>query len=75
MEFKEVEKGWLSTKIICDNLERDVKGNPKVCSTVFLPFTGEHHPEHGELFMPALTLGPRSGLHCHAELHSTQECE
>lgn len=70
MDFEEVEKGWFSTKTICDNLERDIKGNPAVGSTVCLPFAGAHHPEHGELFMPVLTLGPRSGLHCHTEPHS-----
>lgn len=58
-------KGWFSTKTICDNLERDIKGNPAVCSSMCLPFLGAHHPEHSELFMPALTREPRSGLQSH----------
>lgn len=67
------EKRWFSTTTICDNLERDIKGNPAVCfsvSAIYRP----HHPEHSELFMPVLILGPRSGLHCHSDPHSTWEC-
>lgn len=67
-------KGWFSTKTICDNLERDIKGSPAVCSSACLPCAGAHHPEDGELFMPALTLEPRSGLHCHTDPHSAWEC-
>lgn len=66
-------KGWFSTNTVCDNLERDVKDNPAVCSRVCLQFAGAHHPEHFELFMPALTLAPGSGLHCHADRHSSGE--
>lgn len=47
-----------------DNLERDIKVDPAVCTSVCLPFAGAHHPERGELFTPAQTLEPRSGLHC-----------
>lgn len=66
-------KRWFSTTTVCDNLERDIKGNPAVCSIVSA-ICRPHHPEHSELFMPVLTLGPRSGLHCHADPHSTWEC-
>lgn len=70
MDLEQVEREGSAPKTICDNPERDIKGNPAVCSSVCLPFAGAHHPEHGELFMPALTLEPRSGLHCHADPHS-----
>lgn len=64
MEQEPVEGDGSAPKTARDNLERDIKVDPAVCTSVRLPFAGAHHPERGELFTPALTLEPRSGLHC-----------
>lgn len=71
-EFWARGDGCFCTKTIRDNLKQDIKGNPAVRSGVGLPFAGAHNPEHSELFMPELTVEPRSSLHCHSDPNSAE---
>lgn len=65
VELERLESDVSAPKL-CDNLERDIKGDPAVCPSMHLPFAGAH-TLNTELFMPVLTLEPGSGFHCHTD--------
>jgi len=50
------------------------QGQPSGLFRCVSAIAGAHHHEHGELFMPALTREPISGVPCHTGPHSNQEC-
>lgn len=70
VDLEQVERDGSAPKLFVTTWRKTSRATQQ---SVLVPFAGAHHPEHGELFMPALTLEPRSGLHCHADPHSARE--
>lgn len=65
-----MEKDGSAPKLFVTTWRETSRATQHPFQRVCLPFAaGARHPEHCELFMPALTLGARSGLHCHSDPH------
>lgn len=73
MDCKDAERAG-SVQILFLTPTEKHQGQPAAYSGMCLPFAAAHHLEHLKLFMPELTLGPGSGLHCHADPHRVWEC-
>lgn len=63
VDLEEVEKDGSAPKLFVTTWRETSRATQHPFQRV------SRHPEHCELFMPALTLGTRSGLHCHSDPH------